>query len=88
MTKGTIYKVEFAYPPLEDDDRTEFFFTSLSAIYEVFSVEQIGCGVRRLWNLKVPSGETYYGKKCSIYKEEFTRKTRNNPDKGRTQNVQ
>ena len=38
----TIYRVQFKEPPLNDDERTEFFFTSLAAIYDVFTAEQIG----------------------------------------------
>ena len=41
----TIYRVRFKEPPLSGDERTEFFFTSLAAIYEVFTAEQIGCRV-------------------------------------------
>ena len=44
----TIYRVQFKEPPLNDDERTEFFFTSLAAIYDVFTAEQIGCRVNRL----------------------------------------
>lgn len=44
----TIYRVRFKEPPQSGDERTEFFFTSLAAIYEVFTAEQIGCRVNRL----------------------------------------
>lgn len=81
MAKGQIYKVEFAYPPL-DDDRTEFFFSSLSAIYDVFTAEQIGCGVRRLWNMKIASGVEYHGKRCSILRVEIVSKGRKSPNVG------
>ena len=46
-----IYRVAFNEPPLENDDSWEFYFTSLSAIYEKFTPEQVGCKVSRLWNL-------------------------------------
>ena len=48
-----IYRVAFNEPPLENDDSWEFYFTSLSAIYEKFTPEQVGCKVSRLWNLKI-----------------------------------
>jgi len=83
MTKGNIYKVVFTTPPLSDDDRTEFYFTSLAAIYDTFTVEQVGCGYRRLYNLKVPSGTPYNGRLCQITRETFSRKTQNNPCEGR-----
>ena len=38
-------------PLLGEDDRKEFYLHSLSAIYEVFMAEQIGCKVIRLWNI-------------------------------------
>ncbi len=84
MTQGSIYKVVFTTPPLSDDDRTEFYFSSLAAIYETFTVEQVGCGSRRLYNLKISSGKPYNGRLCQITRETFSRKTRNNPREGRT----
>lgn len=35
-----IYRVSFSEPPLSGDERQEFFFHSLSAIYEVFSQDR------------------------------------------------
>lgn len=32
-----IYRVAFSEQPIEEDDRTEFFFHSLTAIYEKFT---------------------------------------------------
>ena len=52
----TIYRVRFKEPPLSGDERTEFFFTSLAAIYEVFTAEQISCRVNRLYNIGLPVG--------------------------------
>lgn len=83
MTQASIYKVSFKEPPLKDDDRTEFFFTSLSAIFETLTPEQVGCGVRRLWNLQIAQGKPYQGRLCVITKEQIQSKTQNNPSKGR-----
>lgn len=83
MTTGNIYKVSFTEPPIKDDDRKEFYFTSLSAIYETLTPEQVGCGVRRLWNLKIAQGRTYQGRRCVITKEAIGSKTQQNPSKGR-----
>ena len=65
----TIYRVQFKDPPLNDDERTEFFFTSLAAIYDVFTAEQIGCKVNRLYNIGLPDGTPYNGKRCLITQE-------------------
>lgn len=54
-----IYRVAFNEPPLENDDSWEFYFTSLSAIYEKFTPEQVGCKVSRLWNLKITPDKPY-----------------------------
>lgn len=73
-----IYRVSFSEPPLSGDERQEFFFHSLSAIYEVFSHEQIGCRVSRLWNIGVAQGNEYVGRLCQITKEPIMRKKRRN----------
>ncbi len=71
-----IYRVAFSEPPLSDGERRDFFFYSLSAIYETFSAEQIGCRVSRLWNLGIAQGNVYQGRRCTITKEPITRKKR------------
>ena len=68
----TIYRVQFKEPPLNDDERTEFFFTSLAAIYDVFTAEQIGCRVNRLYNIGLPDGTPYDGKRCLKLRRRFT----------------
>ena len=60
---GFIYRVTFREPPEQTGER-DFFFTSLSAIYERFSPEQIGCKVSRLWNIGVSDGTAYEGRQC------------------------
>lgn len=70
-----IYRVSFREPV---DDKTDYFFGSLSAIYDTFSVEQVGCKVSRLWNLKITPDKPYLGRKCSITKEPFNRKKQKN----------
>src|SRR5574344_1311738 len=61
-----IYRVCFKKPPYEDDARSDFYFTSLAAIYQHFTKEQIGCSVSRLWNLKISGGNTYKSRLCTI----------------------
>ena len=56
--------------PLPEYPRQKFYlFTSLAAIFEVFTPEQIGCGLRHLYNLKVPEGTAYTGRRCIIKRE-------------------
>ena len=83
MTKSSIYKVAFKAPPLCGDDRTEFFFSSLSAIFDTFTPEQVGCKVSRLWNIGITQGNPYSGRLCQITKEEIIAKTQKNPCESR-----
>ncbi|MFA5849949.1 MAG: hypothetical protein WC833_08700 [Bacteroidales bacterium] len=62
-----IYRVSFG----EGQDK---YFGSLSAIYDVFTPEQIGCKVENLWNIGVSSGTPYNGNKCTITLEKLIRK--------------
>ncbi|WP_373260947.1 hypothetical protein [Phocaeicola vulgatus] len=80
--KNTIYRVRFKEPPLNNDERTEFFFTSLAAIYDVFTAEQIGCKVNRLYNVGVPDGNPYNGKRCQISQEDIHSKAQKAPYSG------
>ena len=71
-----IYHVSFKEP--RQDGRTEFYFTSLAAIYGQFSRDDIGCRVERLWAVGVSGGNRYDGRKCTITRETVYRKNRNN----------
>lgn len=65
-----IYSVVFFSAPLKNKPRQRFFlFSSLAAIYDVFSVEQIGCCIGHLYNIKVPDGSVFAGKRCIIKRE-------------------
>lgn len=65
-----VYSVVFFGAPIPGKPRQKFFlFSSLAAIYEVFSVEQIGCTLGHLYNLKVPDGSAFAGKRCIIKRE-------------------
>ena len=80
MSDEFIYRVAFKEPPLLGvDERTEFYFHSLAAIYDTFTGAQIGCKVTRLWNIGVSDGNTYDGRRCKITKEPILRKRRNKP---------
>lgn len=60
-TQRSIYQVKFR-------SGAEHYFTSLTAIYELFTPEQVGCKVEHLWNLQISENSPYLGKRCSIYK--------------------
>ena len=65
-----VYGVLFFAAPFADKPRQKFFlFSSLAAVYDVFSVEQIGCTLGHLYNLKVPDGSAFAGKRCIIKRE-------------------
>lgn len=77
-----IYRVSFKKPPFEDDARSDFYFTSLAAIYQHFTKEQIGCGVNRLWNLKISGGNTYDSRLCTISRQPIFRMKHTAPTTG------
>lgn len=66
MKNKRIYKVKFLDPPIDGDERTEFYFLNLTDIYKHFTKRHIGCCVNRLWNLKVSKGNRYESRKCTI----------------------
>lgn len=75
-----VYSVLFFAAPLPSKPRQKFFlFSSLAAIFEVFSVKQIGCGLRHLYNLKVPDGAAYAGRLCIIKREKVFAKRQKRP---------
>ena len=79
MSVDFVYRVEFKVPPLLGvDERTEFYFGSLSAIYEAFTSKQIGCKVTRLWNIGVSDGAPYVGRRCTITREQVLKKSKRN----------
>ena len=78
-TEKNIYRVRFSEPPISEDRRTEFFFTSLAAIYEVFTPKQVGCKVSRLYNIGVPDGKPYNGELCQIMRETILSKAQKTP---------
>lgn len=72
-----VYRVSFKEPlPEVCEGKTDFFFTSLAAIYDQFNKRDIGCQVSRLWNLKITPDSPYRGRRCVITKEPVARKRR------------
>lgn len=66
-----VIKVQFLKPIM---GRTEYFFGSISAIYNHFSKEQIGCSKQELWNKKITADTPYANTKCIISKHPIVRK--------------
>ncbi|MGL5913205.1 MAG: hypothetical protein ACRCZB_03490 [Bacteroidales bacterium] len=69
----TIYKLHF-----NSKEEKDYYFSSLAAIYEHFSADDIGCKVGNLWRHKIVEGKPYKNKKCTISKETVRRKAQNN----------
>lgn len=65
---------EYIYQ-VRTSDGSENYFGSLSAIYEVYTKEEIGCRVEHLWNIGVSDGFTYQSRNCSITKRPLYRKS-------------
>ena len=68
--------VRFVEPPYGGSSTDVFLFTSMQAIFSTFTKEQIGCGVKRLWNIGLAKGNAYKSKNCTITKEPFMRMKR------------
>ena len=73
---GSIYLVRFKEPPYGGNPTDVFLFSSIQAIYNMFTKEQIGCQVERLWNIGLTKGKSYQSKTCTITKEPFIRMKR------------
>ena len=79
----TIYKVSFRRPPLTGDERTEFFFGSLKAIYSILTEEHIGCKVETLWANHITEEHPFHNAHCTITCNRVYRKRQDNPSRGR-----
>jgi len=77
MQSNHFYRVRFREPIR---GRSDFYFGSLSAIYDLFTVDQIGCSKSHLWNVKVSDGIDYHGRRCSISLEVLNRKKQKGGD--------
>ena len=78
----SIVIVTFREPPLAEwPNRTAFYFGSLSAIYDVFTPEQIGCKLCTLWNSNITAERPYRNKLCEVSREALTRKPQSAPNR-------
>ena len=65
-----IYAVTFFSAPLPSEGRRKLFlFSSLAAIYEMFTPQQIGCSLGHLYNLRISDGAVYGGQQCIVHRE-------------------
>ena len=63
---SSIIKVSF-FEPVEG--KSDYYFSSLSAIYDLFSPEQVGCSLGRLWASKVRLDNPKVTRTCRISRE-------------------
>ncbi|KUJ56439.1 hypothetical protein [Chryseobacterium aquaticum] len=66
MSKKIIYHVKFHEPI---DDKNEFFFSSITAIYNNFTAKQIGVAKQTLYQQSLKEGDEYRTKFCIVKKE-------------------
>lgn len=62
---GNVIRVSFHDPV---NGKTDYFFGSLKAIYSMFDVEQIGCGLGALYSAKITRENKKVTEKCVISK--------------------
>jgi hypothetical protein len=65
----TVYHVQF-------NDGSNYYFGSISAIYDVFTKEDIGRNKFSLWNYKITEDKPYKSKQCVIYNGHIKRRKR------------
>lgn len=75
-----VYSVVFFAAPLPGKARQKFFlFSSLAAIYDVFSAEQIGCTLGHLYNQQLSKGAVFTGQNCIVKRERVYQKRHRDP---------
>ncbi len=79
-TEKHIYRVSFREPPVGGDPGTDFYFSSMKAIYDLFTPGQIGCGARRLSRVRVPQGRVYESRTARVSREPLHSKAQTNPN--------
>ncbi|WP_160111094.1 hypothetical protein [Dysgonomonas sp. Marseille-P4361] len=76
----TLYHVHFFEAPREGLTEKDFYFGSISAIYEHFEVAEIGIQASSIYNFKMDevSNPVYENKKCRIRKSILLTKSKTN----------
>lgn len=65
-----VIHVHFLHPV---DDRTDYFFGNLRAIFDKFSPEDVGTTLTKLWNANAGKGFKVCTRMCTIEKVEVLR---------------
>lgn len=74
ITTESIIRVQFLTPRADYGGRTDFYFGSLAAIFEVFSEQDIGCKVNTLWAAKIDVNSPKVTPQCVVSKQVLYRK--------------
>lgn len=77
ITIEPIIRVQLLSPRDERGGRTDFYFGSLAAIFEVFKPEDIGCKLETLWAAKIDERHPKATPKCVVSKQVLYRKKQN-----------
>ena len=70
--KVTIYHVHFHDNDFNKElEKKDYYFSSISAIYDIFTIKQIGIQASSLYNLKLneKTNPIYENARCSIRKD-------------------
>lgn len=76
LSPAFLIKVQFFQP--KEDGRTEFYFGSFAAIYEMFDASEIGCRLEALWAANIDETHPKATRLCVISKHVLFRKARKN----------
>jgi hypothetical protein len=75
LTTRTVIRVRFMHPVIEKGGRTDFFFGSMAAIYDVFTPEEIGCRLGTLYAANITPDRFKTTANCVISKHRmYTKK--------------
>ena len=73
LSAASLIKVQFFTP--KEGGRTEFYFGSLAAIYEMFDAAEIGCRLEALWAAGIDEANPKATRLCVISKHSLYRKS-------------
>lgn len=76
LSTASLIKVQFFHP--KEGGGTEFYFGSLSAIYEMFEPSEIGCRLEALWAANIDELHPKATRLCVISKHVLYRKSQRN----------
>lgn len=71
-SREQIVKVKFHRPC--PDGETEYYFGSVSAIFDVFTEKDIGCGLKSLWAANIDVNRPKISRYCTISRHFVYRK--------------